>query len=615
VKNTKAASTILAGALSLAILAGCGAADNNTAVSGGSATAQASVSAASSVSASTIAAASAISDISFDSDDYDFDWKSGSYTALDMSAGSQTVTKSGVYEVTGTLPDGSLIVDVDNSADSGTVFLVLNNTSITSATSAPIYVKDAEKVVLILEDGTTNTVSQGSAVEVNSDEEPSAAVFSKADLTVTGGGTLTVTSGYNDGITSKDSLKITDGVLVVNAAQDGIVGKDALAVENGSITVTAGKDGLKSSNETEAGLGNILLRDGAYTISAGGDAIQAVGVLQIDGGAFDLTTGGGYAGSINTGMDSGPVMQGGQPGQMGAAQTAQDVTTDAEDSDSKKALKADGGIVIGGGDFTISSYEDAVHTGGSVAIGGGALTISAGDDAVHADADVTVGGGAITVISSYEGIEGKNITVGGGTLRVTSDDDGFNVNDASGVLTISGGEITVNAGGDGLDSNGSITMTGGTVAVDGPTNNGNGAVDYNAGFEISGGTFAAAGSSGMAQTGSGGSQPSMLMTFTSTQSAGTAVSVRDGSGNTVAEITPAKQYGSVAISAPGLKTGQTYTLWSGESQVVSFTITDTVTYLNESGVTTGQGMMGGGQMGGGQFGGQPHSGGQFGAKG
>jgi hypothetical protein len=190
------------------------------------------------------------------------------------------------------------VIDVDKSADKGTVNLILNNVSITSETSAPIYVKDAKAVVLVLENNTVNTVTQGSGVVVNSDNEPSAAVFSKADLTITGGGTLNVVSKYNDGITSKDTLKITDGTLYIEAKGDGITGKDALAVEKANITVTSGKDGLRATNDTDAGMGNILVKDGVFDIQAGNDALQAYGTLQLDGGSFDLTSGGGYAGFV-----------------------------------------------------------------------------------------------------------------------------------------------------------------------------------------------------------------------------------------------------------------------------------------------------------------------------
>lgn len=596
----KLSAAALAVALSAAILSGCGAANSSTSA-GTTSTAT-----GSSTSASVIAATTESIQVSMDSSDYYFDWQAEIHTTLDMSSGSQTITKSGIYEITGTLADGSLIVDIDKSTDKGTVYLILNNTNITSASSAPIYVKDAKKVVLVLENGTTNTISQGSGVVVNSDNEPSAAIFSKADLTITGSGTLSVTSDFNDGITSKDTLKITDGTLVINSNKDGIVGKDVIAVEKAVITITAGKDGMRSTNDTDTGQGNILLKDGTYTITANNDAIQAYGLLQVDGGTFNLTSGGGYTGSISANVNPGS-------GGMGRPDTVTQATetTDASStSDSKKALKATGGIIINGGAFTIASYEDSVNSSGNVVINGGTLTIQAGDDAIHSDTDVTISGGTITIANAYEGIEGKNITINSGDIKVTSSDDGINVNDAAGLLTITGGNIYLNAGGDGLDSNGSAKMTGGTVYVDGPTDSGNGAIDYDKSFTISGGTIIAAGSSGMAQsTDSSSSQPSILMYYTAAQAAGTTLTVKDESGNTVASFTPAKQYSSAAISAPGLKTGQTYTLYSGETKVVNFTLSDTVTYLSESGVTANQSAIPGGgtQMGGGgQFnGGKP----------
>jgi hypothetical protein len=636
VQKKKIMTAAIAALLGLTLLAGCA----SSAESGNTTAPET----AGGASASAIAADTGTVDVIFDSSDHYFDWQSGSYTTLDMSAGSQTVAKSGTYEITGTLNDGSLIIDVDKSADKGTVYLVLNNVSITSETSAPIDIKDAEKVVLVLENETVNTVTQGSGVVVNSDNEPSAAVFSKADLTITGGGALTVVSDYNDGITCKDTLKITGGTLYVQAKSDGITGKDLLAVETSDITVTAGKDGMRSTNDTDADRGSILIKDGVFDIHAANDAIQAYRTLQIDGGSFDLTSGGGYAGTISTDTGFGKGEPGGyfpQPGNQAGTDPAFQTGTDddatqiadvggmtgapginsdspadsASDSasDSKKCLKADGAILINGGSFLISSYEDALNSSGDIVIGGGTLTLSAGDDGIRADADVSLSGGTVTIHNSYEGIEGSTITVNNGELTLNASDDGFNVNDGTGLQTIGGGSVYINAGGDGLDSNGSVTMTGGTVYVDGPTNNGNGAIDYAAVFTISGGTLVATGSSGMAQTpGMSSSQPSILMYYATPQAAGTAVTVRDESGNTVATFTPAKAYSSAAISAPGLKTGQTYTLTSGETDVVTFTISDTVTYLNESGVTTSQGMMmPGGQMPGGQMPGGQMPGGQI----
>jgi hypothetical protein len=154
-------------------------------------------------------------------------------------------------------------------------------------------------------------------------------------------------------------------------------------------------------------------------------------------------------------------------------------------------------------------------------------------------------------------------------------------------LNINGGSITVDASGDGLDSNGSIVMTKGTVIVSGPTTNNNGALDYDGTFEISGGLLMSAGSSGMEQTTSEEStQNSIIMTYTETQKTGTVVNLEDNKGNSVGTFTPKKDYQSVVVSSPELVKDETYTLYSGETKVVEFTIASSITWLNEDGVTT-----------------------------
>lgn len=580
-------SALLASALCLTMLAACGTQSTTGTNSGTTSSPTVTAKANTAVSVSDTSA-------DYDSSDYYFSWKSQSYKTIKLENGSQSITKSGVYELTGTLSDGSITVEVDKTSDKGVVYLVLNGANLSSSNSAPIYIKSAKKVVIILESGTSNTVYQGSGVTVNADSEPSAAIFSKTDLTITGSGSLNVTSDYNDAITSKDILKITDGIFTIKAAGDGIVGKDILAVKSGSITISAGKDGMRSTNDTDADMGNVLITNGTFNITAGNDAIQAWSSLLINGGSFNLVTGGGYSGVTKTNMNGGGFGgMGGPPGQT--------TSTAKTETESTKGIKANGIVAVTGGTFDISSTDDTVHSNGDVSISGGTFTLSSGDDGIHADGTVTVSGGKITIKNSYEGIEGTNITISGGDIDIAASDDGINVNSSSGTLTISGGDTYINAGGDGVDSNGKIVMTDGTVYVDGPTDNGNGAIDYDGSFIISGGTIVAAGSSGMAQCpGDNSTQPSILMYFTSAQAAGTSITVKDES-NTVVTFTPAKQYTSAAISSAGFKTGSTYTLYSGETKVVSFTISSTVTYLNESGVTTGRsGGMGapGGMQGG-----------------
>lgn len=542
-----------------------------------------------SASVSTTTALKAMS-VNYDNDDYYFNWKDSSYKTIGLTGNSATVkgeglavqgsvitiSASGVYEITGTLTDGSIVVDVNKDTDKETVFLVLNKANIQSQTSAPIYIKDAKKAVILLENGTENSVTGGSGNIVNADGEPSAAIFSKSDLTISGTGSLRVKADNNDGITSKDDLKITDGTLTVTAKADGLVGKDSLSVKNGSLNITSGKDGLRSTNETDEGKGNVILQNGQFTITAINDAIQAARVVQIDDGKFDLNSGGGYPGkTISSGNDFG-----GRPGQNATT------TKSSVEEESKKGLKAGQGILINGGNINVSSYEDSVHSNQDVAINGGILTLQSGDDAIHAETNLLINKGEITIKNSYESLEGTNITVNDGKIIATSTDDGINVNSNKGVLTITGGEVALNANGDGTDSNGSINMTGGTVYVDGPTANNNGSIDYDGSFTISGGTLVASGSSGMAEAPSTNTQPSILMYYNSTQAAGTTISLKDRDGNSIVTYTPSKQYSSVAISSPKLSVGSTYTLYNGTTKIVDFTLSDSLTYLSESGVTT-----------------------------
>lgn len=591
--------------------------------------------------------------------------------------GTVTITEAGTYVLSGTLSDGQIIVDEQAK---GTVRLVLNGAHLTDSDNAPIYIKEAGKVVITLPEGTDNSVTDGAAYVFTdgAGDEPSAAVFSKADLTVNGTGKLTVTGNYNDGITSKDELKIVSGTIEVQAADDGIVGKDMVAVQDGYITVHAEGDGIKSTNDKDAAKGFIAIATGTFDITAGNDGIQAETAAVIDGGAYTLVTGGGQENAaVKTGDQGGPGMGGGggfgqrpeggdfpAPGEAGGTPPAMDAAPGADmpqaaesgtaaavqtdtaaaaetESVSTKGLKAGGDLTINGGSFKINSADDAVHSNSSISVTDGDFQIATGDDGIHADAQVFLSGGTLDITKSYEGIEGADITISGGEIHVTASDDGVNIaggNDnnagaegqqgqdssssstGSHMLTISGGKLTVNAAGDGLDSNDSITMTGGTVIVNGPENSGNGALDYDGAFNITGGFLVAAGASGMAQAPGGDSvQYSVSMEFAATQPAGTVVHLEDADGNAILTFAPAKSFQTVVVSAPELKEGS-YTVYTGGSSTgtavdglytggeysggtkfVAFDITSKVTWVNASGVTTGGSGMGG--PGGGGFGG------------
>jgi hypothetical protein len=512
-----------------------------------------------------------------------------------------TITVAGTYRISGTLNDGQIIVD---TLDEETVYLVLDGVDITCATSAPIYVANAEKTVITLADGTENTVTDGeSYVFVDAEtDEPNAAIFSHDDLTINGGGSLTVNANYNNGIASRDDLKITGGTITVNAVNDGIKGRDSIAVKDGSITVTAGADGLQSTNDEDTEKGIISIEGGTLDITAGLDGIQAQTNLLVSGGEITIVSGGG---SVETSNSGGRGME----------------SSASQSIDSAKGLKAGTDLTILDGVIQISSLDDAVHSNGSITISGGELVLATGGDGVHADSALTINDGDLNLTQSYEGLESLVITVNGGTIYLTASDDGINAaggnnqisgggqfESGNGYVYINGGYIYIDAGGDGLDSNGSVEMTNGTVIINGPTNDGNGPLDYIGTFNISGGYLLAVGSSGMAEAPSSSStQYSVMYNYDSTQAAGTVVHIESESGEDVLTFVPTKQYQSVVLSSPELENGTTYVLYSGGSssgtasdglysggtytggtQVASLTITSMVTTAGSAGGFGGQ---------------------------
>lgn len=217
----------------------------------------------------------------------------------------------------------------------------------------------------------------------------------------------------------------------------------------------------------------------------------------------------------------------------------------------------------------------------------GTLSLRTGDDGVHADATLVVSGGSIRVAEAYEGLESAVITVSAGTLDLTTSDDAVNVSggiDASGMrgpagggpdsfsdngtrkLTVTGGTLTMSSGGDGVDVAGSVTITGGTLVVSGPTSNGNSALDVDGTFLVEGGTLLAAGSSGMAVAPSTQSaQGWVSATLTQAVPAGTVVHVVAGDGSVVASYTAAKPFTSLVYSADGITPGETYAVYTGGS--------------------------------------------------
>ncbi len=595
----------------------------------------------------------------YDSEDLDFSWESSetSYIVLAGDSiefygsgavvdGNQiAITSAGTYCINGTLNDGQIII---NTKDEKTVRLILDGMDITCSTSAPIYIKNAEKTVITLADGTENFVTDGdsyladnSHIEDSESIEPNAAIFSKDDLTINGNGALTVNANYNNGIQSKDDLIITGGNVTVNAVNDGIKGRDSIAVKDGNIIVDAGADGMQSNNDSDEEKGYVFIEGGTIFITAGEDGIQAETSMMISGGDITISSGGGSINSSrNIGQEGntwGDWGNGGMPpGDMGTN------PDDASTSGSAKGLKAGLNITITGGTINIDSSDDSIHSNDSITINGGNIIAASGDDGMHSDSNLEINGGEISITKSYEGIESAVITINDGDIHITSSDDGINVrggNDGSSIdgrpgqndfsfssdnwLYINGGYTVIDSKGDGLDVNGSINMTAGDVIVNGPTGDMNGAIDYLGTFTVSGGYLVAVGSSGMAEApDTSSTQYSVLINFSSQQSADTIIHIETEDGEEILTFVPTKTYQSVLLCSPELENGETYIVYTGGSstgtvtdclysggtytagtQITSFTISSVVTWAGSS----GNGFPGGGPPGGG--GGGPPGGG------
>lgn len=405
---------------------------------------------------------------------------SGAY----ISGNIITITKEGTYVLSGALSEGQIVVN----ADSAKVQLVLDNADITCASSAAIYVKNADKTFITLAEGSENILMNTAEYEAIDDNNIDAVIFSKDDLTLNGKGTLTINSEYGHGIVSKDDLKLVGGTCNITAKTHALSGKDSVRIAAGTYNLTSGKDGIHSENADDDEKGFVYIASGDFTIESTGDGIDASYVVQIDDGDFDITAGGGAENATKTnnempGGGTGGNMGGGAPGgdkpsgeapsgeapsggpssdsdsgkQTGqtlpdkpdgdsfdgsrpdekasdnaGSQTAQTPpdksgkdTSDA-DSTSTKGIKSDGALYVNGGTFTINSADDSFHSNSDATINDGTYTISSGDDGIHADSAMLVNGGTITVIESYEGLEGLNITINDGKIDITASDDGMN---------------------------------------------------------------------------------------------------------------------------------------------------------------------------------------------
>lgn len=543
-------------------------------------------------------------DFAYSDRDKDASYDAASATSIALSGQSSTVfgegaavegatvtiAAAGTYVVTGELTAGSLVV---NAGDADKVQIVLSGASIRNETGPALNIQQADKVFVTLADGTQNTLADGASYTLaEGEEEPNAALYSKADLTINGAGALTIEGNYRHGVNSKDDLVVTGGAITVTAKEDGLRGKDCVKVADGSLNITAGGDGVKSSNDEDPTRGFVSIDGGTFAVEAGDEGFQAATYLRLAGGDAQIKADDhALRSDVEAAMAGGTyVVEAGGKGMNPETKFAMD-----------------------GGTFTVTGCEEGIEAQ-QVIINDGKLNITASDDGINAavaerdsndaETDAAVSGGdGVTLGSEADAGQGANIEDRGvnqggsgqggnaqngqsgqrpelpegvepGRMPDGEQGGGFGGPGAAGaggpvaanasedcLIQINGGAVTINAGGDAVDSNGYVEITGGEL-IGASSGAGDSALDYEYGATVTGGTVILVGSAGMAETFSEGStQPFALVSLSG--AANTELSVESDGGEVLAQCTVPVPFQCVILSMPGLAEGATGKLVAG----------------------------------------------------
>lgn len=440
--------------------------------------------------------------------------------------GVVTIKAAGVYVLSGTLTDGTVVVD---AGDDDKVQLVFDGVSITAADYAAIYAKNADKVFVTLTEGTENTLTVSGDYVQTDDNNVDAVIFAKCDLTLGGSGSLTVKDTTGHGIVSKDDLVVTSGTYTIDSQDHCLNGKDSVRIADGTFTLTCDEDGIHAGNDDQQD-GYIYIEGGDIDISVGDDAMHAEGLLIITGGDIDISK--SYEGI--------------------------------------EGYK----ILVTGGDIDVVANDDGFNAARPDSNGQSDGTQSTEDDQRQTDSfqrrtnDTETNRPELPEKGDRPGDSG---TPGGSGMGAGMDAD------YDAYILITGGIININADGDGIDSNGYLGIAGGSVYVLGPSNNGNGALDYGIYATITGGEMVAVGGSGMEQGfGDESTQCSALVNFDEWIDVGETITLTDSNGNKLLTYKADKRFDSVLISTSDMKQGETYTLTAGD-QTSTFAMED-VTY-------------------------------------
>lgn len=477
-----------------------------------------------------------------------------------------TISKGGVYTLSGKNSDASIVISTDDK-----VKLKLNGVNITSSGTPVIYVENADKLYIDTEDGTDNSLVSNAA--------DTAAIRSKDNLKIKGGGTLNITSADN-GIKCSDNLKIEGGNINIDAKADGINVNDTFEMTDGNLKITAVGDGIDSSS-----------------------------IANISGGTIDITTNGTPTETSQTEQSS---------DEQNRPKTPFGESSSVEFETSSKGIKADWMIKLSGGKINVNSADHAIHCTSDIEIDGANLTLASQyKKGISAHGRITIDGTdtSIDVTKSTEGIEGKTkLTINDGNIKINSTDDGLNAGTSTemqppqggfggergqkdrrqpqngqqppqdeqqppqggfseqnnkDVIIINGGNIEVTGRDDAIDVNGNLVINGGTIKLANPVGTVTGpfaALDADGNITIADGATLIAAVSGAQANSLGITQNSIIGYAESELAAGTTVSLKDDNGDTIISYAPQEKFSAVYITSPSIEIGKNYTLEIGDTR-------------------------------------------------
>ena len=437
-----------------------------------------------------------------------------------VEGGTVKITCGGEYDFSGSYSGSDAQIFVATAKTDTTVYLNMKGLTLTNTVDAPIYIQKANKAFVVVKNGTTNTFTDAATrtktYSYTNDagqakvDTTGACIYAKDDLTIKGEGSLIVKANYNNGIHTSNDLRVKNGIITVTAKNNGLKGKESVAISGGTLNITSEVDGIKSDTEDAAdfasGKGSIEITGGEITINSKYDGITANSAVTITNGeektpTIKITAGGGQTclgqSTGGNGSRGGMGGFGGGFGMGGGNSCSPDSST--------KGIKGDSSITISGGIIDIKSRDDGLHSGGNITVSGGKITIATDDDGVHAEKALYVKDNAnVSVTMAYEGMESPDMNFEGGITSVITTDDGWNA--AGGTTTTTGntggntgrggfggrggpgggstGKLAVTGGyhyiyvgtgdTDGIDSNGSIDLSGGVIIVECRMNGGMG---------------------------------------------------------------------------------------------------------------------------------------------